>query len=271
PRLSRGYHFYVPFFFSSRRRHTRFSRDWSSDVCSSDLHELVLQVDVAPVAVGRAAAAGVGDRHRGAVGPVGDRPLLVALRALVARVVVGGVGDVGADAGVRRVARDVAERDPERPADAEDVTHLVHDRLGEAVQVLEEAAGAELGLVELHDPVDGQEVAGTALADVVGAGAGQHAAGAVDRHLGGVDDHVVERAHDAGGAGRDVRLGELEVLDVLEVALDDLAPTVGGDLEDGLLGFGQAVVPEAQRDVEAGVVGLGEHGGRRGRRGAVDD
>src|SRR5690606_41029658 len=24
-------------FFSSRRRHTRFSRDWSSDVCSSDL------------------------------------------------------------------------------------------------------------------------------------------------------------------------------------------------------------------------------------------
>src|SRR5215475_7573875 len=28
---------FVAFFFSSRRRHTRFSRDWSSDVCSSDL------------------------------------------------------------------------------------------------------------------------------------------------------------------------------------------------------------------------------------------
>src|SRR5690606_39538662 len=28
---------YLDFFFSSRRRHTRFSRDWSSDVCSSDL------------------------------------------------------------------------------------------------------------------------------------------------------------------------------------------------------------------------------------------
>src|SRR5690606_39760067 len=28
---------FVCFFFSSRRRHTRFSRDWSSDVCSSDL------------------------------------------------------------------------------------------------------------------------------------------------------------------------------------------------------------------------------------------
>src|SRR2546429_3761669 len=30
------------FFFSSRRRHTRCSRDWSSDVCSSDL-QLILQ------------------------------------------------------------------------------------------------------------------------------------------------------------------------------------------------------------------------------------
>src|SRR5690606_40089895 len=31
------------FFFSSRRRHTRFSRDWSSDVCSSDLDLGVLE------------------------------------------------------------------------------------------------------------------------------------------------------------------------------------------------------------------------------------
>src|SRR2546429_4916905 len=30
------------FFFSSRRRHTRCSRDWSSDVCSSDLKIKVL-------------------------------------------------------------------------------------------------------------------------------------------------------------------------------------------------------------------------------------
>src|SRR2546430_8863031 len=28
---------WVFFFFSSRRRHTRFDCDWSSDVCSSDL------------------------------------------------------------------------------------------------------------------------------------------------------------------------------------------------------------------------------------------
>src|SRR2546428_10871023 len=30
------------FFFSSRRRHTRSDRDWSSDVCSSDLFRLLL-------------------------------------------------------------------------------------------------------------------------------------------------------------------------------------------------------------------------------------
>src|SRR3712207_7335198 len=31
---------YTLFFFSSRRRHTRYWRDWSSDVCSSDLRGL---------------------------------------------------------------------------------------------------------------------------------------------------------------------------------------------------------------------------------------
>src|SRR2546422_1919619 len=35
------------FFFSSRRRHTRCSRDWSSDVCSSDLP--LVAVDCRPV------------------------------------------------------------------------------------------------------------------------------------------------------------------------------------------------------------------------------
>src|SRR5256884_3953126 len=31
------------FFFSSRRRHTRCSRDWSSDVCSSDLSPILMK------------------------------------------------------------------------------------------------------------------------------------------------------------------------------------------------------------------------------------
>src|SRR5437868_13197011 len=35
------------FFFSSRRRHTRSKRDWSSDVCSSDLGTQVFVLAVA--------------------------------------------------------------------------------------------------------------------------------------------------------------------------------------------------------------------------------
>src|SRR5699024_11839766 len=31
--------YFILFFFSSRRRHTRSKRDWSSDVCSSDLEK----------------------------------------------------------------------------------------------------------------------------------------------------------------------------------------------------------------------------------------
>src|SRR3712207_300915 len=34
------------FFFSSRRRHTRYWRDWSSDVCSSDLVQNVAGTDL---------------------------------------------------------------------------------------------------------------------------------------------------------------------------------------------------------------------------------
>src|SRR5690606_18678852 len=45
-----SYSFYfVSFFFSSRRRHTRFSRDWSSDVCSSDLMRQLQGVADAPL------------------------------------------------------------------------------------------------------------------------------------------------------------------------------------------------------------------------------
>src|SRR6266699_4569536 len=40
--ISRG------FFFSSRRRHTRCGRDWSSDVCSSDLGWTLIDPDDRP-------------------------------------------------------------------------------------------------------------------------------------------------------------------------------------------------------------------------------
>src|SRR5439155_10024940 len=52
---------HIVFFFSSRRRHTRWPRDWSSDVCSSDL------TPGHPAAGGD--AEGGGGPPRGLVGP----------------------------------------------------------------------------------------------------------------------------------------------------------------------------------------------------------
>src|SRR5207253_7674417 len=49
------------FFFSSRRRHTRWPRDWSSDVCSSDLDVDFLRPDRRPY--GGAARAAHGTLH----------------------------------------------------------------------------------------------------------------------------------------------------------------------------------------------------------------
>src|SRR6266536_3700432 len=47
----------VFFFFSSRRRHTRSTRDWSSDVCSSDLLAAALAAAVALSALAAGAGA----------------------------------------------------------------------------------------------------------------------------------------------------------------------------------------------------------------------
>src|SRR6266849_8673745 len=46
------------FFFSSRRRHTRSTRDWSSDVCSSDLYgEMTILQQIASAGRGQYLAA----------------------------------------------------------------------------------------------------------------------------------------------------------------------------------------------------------------------
>src|SRR5687768_15584923 len=57
------------FFFSSRRRHTRCSRDWSSDVCSSDLEEAaegwrqILELRRCPQAILREATEALAVHH----------------------------------------------------------------------------------------------------------------------------------------------------------------------------------------------------------------
>src|SRR6266849_1097017 len=75
------------FFFSSGRRHTRSTRDWSSDVCSSDLHH-VEAAGVRRAEQATAVEAGVAEE-------VGRRPLVgeadgvLVPAAGVALVVVG--------------------------------------------------------------------------------------------------------------------------------------------------------------------------------------
>src|SRR2546430_13492051 len=48
------------FFFSSRRRHTRFDCDWSSDVCSSDLLSFGSNRSMANVDLNRSVGDGLG-------------------------------------------------------------------------------------------------------------------------------------------------------------------------------------------------------------------
>src|SRR5256885_16576435 len=76
------------FFFSSRRRHTRLQGDWSSDVCSSDLHrernDGVLEAEdlrILAVALGLAGRMRDAEEMLRAViarATKHDRPLLVA-------------------------------------------------------------------------------------------------------------------------------------------------------------------------------------------------
>src|SRR5690606_39803858 len=55
---------FLLFFFSSRRRHTRFSRDWSSDVCSSDL-AAVFPAAVVSAVDASATDVSAAEHHRG--------------------------------------------------------------------------------------------------------------------------------------------------------------------------------------------------------------
>src|SRR5690606_40171696 len=80
------------FFFSSRRRHTRFSRDWSSDVCSSDLRRGRAEDFVAAIraAGGFPLDGGVGlhvlQRQKPAAGPHGRDDALGDFRSEERRV-----------------------------------------------------------------------------------------------------------------------------------------------------------------------------------------
>src|SRR3712207_9575950 len=69
------------FFFSSRRRHTRYWRDWSSDVCSSDLFD---RLKMMPLNDSKAPFQSRRDRHEligeGTIGPDPFRRIMTDCR-----------------------------------------------------------------------------------------------------------------------------------------------------------------------------------------------
>src|SRR5207253_7889631 len=99
------------FFFSSRRRHTRWPRDWSSDVCSSDLGEAGAVAEVEDAVTGPVHRA---EREQVRGAQVGD---------------VDVVADVGAVEGVVVVAEDLellpAARSEEHTSELQSRGHLV--------------------------------------------------------------------------------------------------------------------------------------------------
>src|SRR5690606_7977998 len=81
-------------FFSSRRRHTRFSRDWSSDVCSSDLANVFwgLQGAAIPAVIQHHAARDAVGSAYGIINGIGN--ICAAFIPLLMGMVMRSVGSV---------------------------------------------------------------------------------------------------------------------------------------------------------------------------------
>src|SRR3989449_482859 len=106
------------FFFSSRRRHTRCSRDWSSDVCSSDLLKLKGEVDLAFVArqpdVLNAHQDGSAPAQWSEVEPIAERAVqeLLGMRAREGAALAAELG--GRLGALQQAAGTIEQRAPER-------------------------------------------------------------------------------------------------------------------------------------------------------------
>src|SRR5699024_11227449 len=99
------------FFFSSRRRHTRSKRDWSSDVCSSDLGPLEHVIAAKAVSFKVAASEAFAERQRRTIAGARilsdrlTRPDMAEVGVKVLRSEERRVGKEGRTGGARRRCR----------------------------------------------------------------------------------------------------------------------------------------------------------------------
>src|SRR5437870_2920581 len=179
----------VGFFFSSRRRHTRWPRDWSSDVCSSDLDgDAAAHAGEVAGGAGLAAVEGADAEALGEVA-VGDEAVLVGLVGLAA---------VLADATGEALGHDEEEGGgDEEGGDAH-------------VEEPGDGGGAVVGVEGGEDEVAGE---GGADADL----GGFEVAGFADEDDVGV---LAEEGAEGGGEGAADFVVDLDLVDALEVVLD---------------------------------------------------
>src|SRR5699024_11981123 len=108
----------IVFFFSSRRRHTSSKRDWSSDVCSSDLD---VEITCLPQNIPEALELDIAELDLGEMLHLSDIPLPEGVQISVLMY-----GDEDADQAVVSVNEPQAE-EPEEDAVAEDSEDAAED------------------------------------------------------------------------------------------------------------------------------------------------
>src|SRR3712207_4519341 len=125
------------FFFSSRRRHTRYWRDWSSDVCSSDLGHRTVSDFVGQVALDGPSGTGKSSVARAVAARLGAAYLDTGAMYRAATIAVLDAGvDLDDPEGITRAVR-AADIQVGTAADAETVTV-------DGVDVAERIRGAEV-------------------------------------------------------------------------------------------------------------------------------
>src|SRR5215217_910448 len=205
------------FFFSSRRRHTRYWRDWSSDVCSSDL------LDEQVAVIGVEDVAGDAGALRLPVEPGAERAVVDPV-----------VADDHVDGCVQLDAADLVA--VELPLDGDVVDVVVLDRREDATQVPHDAV-----LAAVVDRVAADDVRPDVLlvpADVAGREHGLE--------LVLVAGLVAARCREVMPGGRLLADGDGRALGVVDdVVLDDPALGPVGADETGLVRGGRG--PGARR------------------------